>query len=544
MGRHRARREWRTGHGALVAVVAIGLVAVGLVLLVPDRNAGAAGAPAPCPDTLRVVTAASFAPVLDALAPALATGPGCSSLDVVVADGRAAAAQVTASRADLWIPDDGAWAARSDGPALAGPPVPHAGAVVAVSPLYLVTDAPTADRITAAGGGWLGLAGLLAAHQATLAIADPATTGDGLLAAAAVGSAVRQESGPAAATAALADTQPSVRTAPTGRAALPAAAGEVGVVPEHAVLPEISAGHTVGTRVLAPTDHTAALRYTWLPAASAAADPAAADRLARLWHALTGPGSTAALASAGLRAPGVGLAPDARPGELPNAESPFFDPLAADQVDQVFATWYPQDRRADVLAVVDVSGSMAAGAAGGGRLIDQERAGVQGLADLLPDDARLGLWEFGAGLAPPSNHRELLGTTELSPDGRAAAGGAVSALAPLHTGSGLHDTVLAAYTAARDGNRAGVPAVVVVFTDGHDEDAPGSPTREQLAGLLAAAQDPARPVRLSIVTFGEQADAARLAAALAPLGVDVRHATGPDQVRAAFLDATVGARTG
>jgi hypothetical protein len=86
-----------------------------------------------------------------------------------------------------------------------------------------------------------------------------------------------------------------------------------------------------------------------------------------------------------------------------------------------------------------------------------------------------------------------------------------------------------------------VPDVVVVFTDGHDEADPGSLTREQLAQQLAAAHDPARPVALSIVTFGDQVAADRLAAALAPVGADVRRVAGPDQVRAAFLRAVAGA---
>ncbi|WP_214408344.1 hypothetical protein, partial [Pseudonocardia lacus] len=273
------------------------------------------------------------------------------------------------------------------------------------------------------------------------------------------------------------------------------------------------------------------------PTPEALADPARAARLERLWAALTGPGSSDALAAAGLRRPGIGLPPGARPGELPPATAPLFDVLEPRRVDRVFSTWYWADRRADVLAVVDVSGSMGAHSAGGRPLADVAREGLGGIAAMLPDDARLGLWEFGAGLAPPLDHRVLLEPADLGAEQRAALGAALGGLLPRETGSGLHDTVLAAYTAARNGHRNGVPDHVFVITDGRDEADPGALTAEQLAEHLRVRADPARPVRLTVVTLGAQSDATRLAEALTPVGARVEHASGPGEVRAAFLHA-------
>ena len=71
-------------------------------------------------------------------------------LEVAVADGRTAAGRLAEPAADVWIPDDAGWAG-DPGPArLAAPPPP--GTVLAESPFYLVTDAATAQRVTARVG--------------------------------------------------------------------------------------------------------------------------------------------------------------------------------------------------------------------------------------------------------------------------------------------------------------------------------------------------------------------------------------------------------
>ncbi|MCO1655999.1 substrate-binding domain-containing protein [Pseudonocardia humida] len=540
MGRHRAQRPAGAVRSGLFALVVVGsAVAVGAVLMPDGATTGAIGVAAnsvECTQALRVTAATSFVPALDALAPALATGPDCVVLDVLPADGRTAAQRAAEYDADLWIPDDGAWTGRPAGLQPASALDAHPGATIAVSPFYLVADPATADRLSAAGG-WAGLTGLLGAGQVSMAIRDPAGSGDGLLPAGAVGEAVRT-AGPLAATAALADAAPAVRTVSGTAAALPSGPGEVGAVPEYALLPAVRDGSTNGLRVVATADHTSALRYTWVPMAEAVADPARAARLDRLWEALTGPGSSGALAAAGLRRPGIGLPPGSRPGELPPATAPLFDVLEPQRVDQVFATWYWHDRRVDVLAVVDVSGSMGALADDGGRpLADTAREGVGDIAAMLPDDARLGLWEFGADLAPPLDHRVLLERADLGAEQRAALAAELAALQPRRTGSGLHDTVLAAYTAARDGHRNGVPDHVLVITDGRDEADPGALSAEQLAEHLRVRADPERPVQLTIVTVGAQADATRLAAALTPVGGRVEHVSGPGEIRAAFLHA-------
>jgi von Willebrand factor type A domain len=548
-GTRTARHVWTgpvrwprlTAGGLAVPLALVGLAALGTATTLPTRVADSR--PAPCATALRVVTAASYAPVVAGVAPALATGPECVHLEVTVADGREGTARVAEVGADVWIPDDGAWAG-DPGPArLAAAPAAGAGTVLATSPFYLVTDRDTARRITDAGGGWLALAHLVARRPAAgahLVVRDPGSSGDGMLGAGAVGEAVWNVSGMDASAEELVAALPVTRTVVGDGPALPEAPGEVGLLPEHALRQVAGGIARTGSVVLAPSDRTAALRYTWLPAAAAAADPARALALDRLARALGGPEADGPLAAAGLRRPGGGPPPGAV-GDLPAIEAPLFDVLGPHHVDHVLAAWYAADRRSDVLVAVDVSGSMAARQPGTQRpLIDAVKDGVSSLARLLPDDSRLTLWRFGTHLDGPRDWDPLLGATALDGAGRTAVSGAVGRLAPTVTGTGLHDTILAAYEAARDSARPGTPSHVVVFTDGHNEADHPTITRAELTQRLTAAKDPARPVELTVVAFGGRRDAQELAAALKPVGGDVDAVEHDDEVDAAFIHAAAG----
>ena len=151
----------------------------------------------------------------------------------------------------------------------------------------------------------------------------------------------------------------------------------------------------------------------------------------------------------GLRRPGGGPPPGA--DGLPAAKAPLFDVLGPHHVDHVLASWYAADRRSDLLVAVDVSGSMRARAPGSDRaVIDVVRDGVGELASLLPDDSQLTLWRFGTHLDGTRDYEAVLRGTTLDGEGRAAVSRAVGQLVPQDTGTGLHDTILAAYEAARD----------------------------------------------------------------------------------------------
>jgi len=495
--------------------------------------------------TLRVVTATSFEPVLTQLAPVLAEGSDCVRIDVEVADGQAAEERVAEVDADLWIPDDAAWAGVTRTAEL-DPEAPGSGTVVATSPIYMVTDQETADRLIQAGGGWLDLAGLMTTDSGMrLVVRDPAGSGDGLVAVGAVGEAVWLDAGMDASAEALMAAFPSTRT--VTEQALPEEQGDVGLIPEYALRAILAGEDDAATTVAAATllagsDYSAVMRYTWLPTASGTSDPDTVASMDRLLDVLTGSESAAALAAAGLRGP------DAEPFEqgaddLPSLDAAPFDVLGAHHVDHVLATWYTEERTSDVLLVIDVSGSMALPPAGTDTpLIDLVREGTRSLTEVLPDDSSLSLWQFGAQLDPPRDYVELLPRAELDASHRAALGDAAESMVVTETGTGLYDTTLAAYLNARESYRQGIPSHVIVFTDGRNEDRPDSISIEQLAADLVEATDPARPVQLTIITFGGDTDAELLESELDETGAYIAHITSAEEVHAVFIHQAAGGR--
>ncbi len=541
-GRSPGRRDRRTA--LWIGVAVLGVVATASTAVAVAARQSAEPSPPPlvaatgCERVLRVVTAASFAPVLRTVGETLAGGPDCVGLDAVVVDGREAADRVAEREADLWIPDDASWATVArpgllpdeDGPG-------GSGTVLAISPIYqVVGDTATAAKLASSGNSWLGLADLVGDRSSgvRLAVRDPNGSGDGMVAAGSLGEAVWIDQGMDASSAALSAALPSTRTVRGAEPALPERAGEVGLVPEHALLPALA--ELPDATVLAGTDHTALLRYSWQPTAAALAVPERAAALATLLTALKGPAAAEAIGAARLRRPGGAAPPGAPTGRLPRLRAKPLEPLRPHHVDHVFAAWYVQDRRSSILLAVDVSGSMLEPAPGTNTpLIDFVKQGCLAVGRLLPDTSSLGLWAFGSRLDPPRDYRVLLPTGRLSEGQRAGLTGAVGRLAAQPTGTGLYDTILAAYQYASSRYQPDVGNQVVVFTDGRNEDDPGSITAQQLSRALKAATDEDRPVQITVVAFGKYPEAELLEKVLDPVGGYVSTVQTPQEVAAAFL---------
>ncbi|MDT5040424.1 MAG: hypothetical protein QOE51_1409 [Actinoplanes sp.] len=539
MGRHRTgpRTGWLLPVAGVLALTA--LIVAGVVFVLQSRPPGAGDvAGLPCDKPLRVVTAMSFAPVLDAVA---ASAGACTGLQVTVADGRAAVQQVAETSADVWIPDDGSWIASAGSLELAQAPTANAGSVVATSPLYMVTDDATAARLKSAGDSWSGLAQLVRDDKdVRLVVRDPAGSGDGMVGAGDAAESVWLAKDMDASALWLANAREKTRTVTGGKAALPQRAGEVGLVPEYSLLPVLNT--VAGNQAIRPgADHTALLRYTWFPSLTAARDPSRAAGLNALYGTLTGPSAAALLRTANLRLPDAAQAPSGGEGPLPPPRAAPFGVLAGHHVDHVLATWYPEDRRTDLLVVVDVSGSMGTNAPGStSSRIELVRQGTRSLTTLLPDDSRMGLWEFGSKLDGDRDWHPLVGVSAMNGSHRRALAAAVDKLEAKKTGTGLYDTILAAYTSARDSWRPGVPNQVVIFTDGHNESDDNSATAAQLSASLAKAADPKRPVLLSVVTFGSPADARAVEVATTPVQGYVESLTRADGVAAVFIHVAAG----
>jgi len=173
-------------------------------------------------------------------------------------------------------------------------------------------------------------------------------------------------------------------------------------------------------------------------------------------------------------------------------------------------------------------------------LINVVRNAVGELADLLPDDAELEIWKFGSRLDPPRDYLRLVPRGRLDAPHRDQLLRATSQLDAQNTGTGLYDTILAAYKAAQTDYRPGRPNHVVLFTDGRNEDDPGSLTASELSKALAAAADPEREVYLTIISFGSESNAGLLANIVEPVEGYVDPVRTAADVRAVFIHVAAG----
>jgi hypothetical protein len=213
---------------------------------------------------------------------------------------------------------------------------------------------------------------------------------------------------------------------------------------------------------------------------------------------------------------------------------------------QVLDTLAAVHRDARILAVVDVSGSMAApfpGPDGSSKLDLALQAAAAGL-QFYPDTTVVGLWSFSEDMSATTDHQELVPLTPLSAPGgggREALEQAMTALRAVPDGgTGLYDTTLAAVRAVRAGWDPARVNAVVLLTDGDDTDADGIGL-DQLLSTLRSEGASGQPVPVITIAYGDSAGAESLAAISAATGGATYQASDPTRIRDVFLDA-VGQR--
>jgi Bacterial extracellular solute-binding protein/von Willebrand factor type A domain len=252
----------------------------------------------------------------------------------------------------------------------------------------------------------------------------------------------------------------------------------------------------------------------------ASANPAERDAAARLLVALQEPNGQAALAAGGFRTP-QGLAPAHRAADgrtVRDLAAPR--PLAESATtDAVLQRWATATRSGRVEVLIDVSGSMNAivPALGKTRLAVTIDAAARGL-NLFEPTTTLGVWTFANRLDGDRDYRQILPVT---PVPQLLSGPALETLKSIrairgrHTG--LYDSVLGLFEEARQNWEPDRLNVVIVLTDGNNDD-PAGISREDLLRRLAAESDPARPVRVIGVAVGPDANPTPLQ--------EIAHATG------------------
>jgi Ca-activated chloride channel family protein len=205
------------------------------------------------------------------------------------------------------------------------------------------------------------------------------------------------------------------------------------------------------------------------------------------------------------------------------------------------AVWRLLNRRVGVLALLDVSGSMADPVPGTNlSKLQVAVAAARNSLGLFDDRDQIGLWEFSTKIDGNRDYRELipLGLAAGKVNGvdrRVASAKAQSQLVPLR-GTGLYDSIAAAYRNAQANYLPGYVTSVVVITDGRNED-PGSITLGALIKQLRSEFSPEKPVHIVTIAYGKDADGPTLAKIAKSVDGLSFNAPDPRQIGEVFINA-------
>lgn len=200
-------------------------------------------------------------------------------------------------------------------------------------------------------------------------------------------------------------------------------------------------------------------------------------------------------------------------GVLPKAELNLVTPPSPPVLAKLLNSWSELRKHANVLLVVDVSGSMQQPVEGTGlnRLELAKQAAIRSLSQFADRD-KVGLWMFSSGLDGTRDYQELV---PVGPVGgklgdstrRDELEGRLGGLIP-QGGTGLYDTTLAAHRFMAGRIDPEAINAVVVLTDGRNEK-PGSISLDNLLAQLRSEDGAAggEAIRLFTIGYSEQADA-------------------------------------
>ena len=192
-----------------------------------------------------------------------------------------------------------------------------------------------------------------------------------------------------------------------------------------------------------------------------------------------------------------------RNGMLPGEPKIRLSPPQPAVLDLVQKSWDSLRKRARVLEVIDVSGSMGETASGGKTKLDLAKdAAIRALSQYAPDD-EVGLWVFSSNVqGRPTPWLELVPIGKVK-DNLTTLRSRIGGLTP-NGGTALYATARASVEHVRKSFDPMRINAVVFLTDGKNEYPPDT----DLSGLLKdlAAEDESVAVRLFTIGYGEDAD--------------------------------------
>jgi Ca-activated chloride channel homolog len=561
-GRHAAGRAWwsASGHSGnrrvTFAVLASLLVVAGIVsaVVVGLRHRPAhppAAAPATTPScsgavAVSVVTAPEIETAIRTIAQQwMASKPAVagSCVSATVTGQDAAAAQQALASASavhpmVWIPDSTLWGKllTVTKPGLAS--AVTIGRPIATSPLVLAASPSGAGAVAAAAqAGW----GAAMTAGKPVALPDPLKTSSGALVALALQAQVGTAPG-AAATLVGAFIRLAANTLPTtsaGFAALQAhpASTPPFVASEHDVIQANAGKSTPVAAAVYPSGPSPVLDFPVVQVRPTGTDTAVSAAMSMFGQHLTTAAAQRQLQAAGLRDDAASPLRGLSPGVTGQAVTPAPTPDAS-RLPTAARLWRAAVKPSNLLAVIDVSGSMG-DPAGNGQTKIQVAAGaaVTGVT-LVPDSWRLGLWSFSTHETPDTDWTEVVPMGPVAAQRKTLEAGAAALPGRVGGNTGLYDTALAAFQHVSSLYRPDSVNVVTLLTDGANVDPEGIdlPT---LLSQIKSQFNPGKPVKIVTIGVGADADQVALKAISDATDGQSYHVTNPADIRGVLLDAIV-----
>lgn len=497
--------------------------------------------------TLSVTTSPDIAPAIRQVADSIkddSRGPvkgACTEITVTaspsdqVAQALAAGKTTSVGSPDVWIPDSSLWPGRVAAAAGGQSPLGRLESI-AQSPVVVAMVRPAAkqqgwpDRQPS----WTDVVASLGSSPVKFGIADPTRCAPSMLTLAGLrtllGSGTEANLQLVAAARMLssrmsATTDDVLSKLPQSPAEIQqTTAGRVGAFPytEQGVWAYNHKKPAVPLVAVYPKEGSPFLDYPFTPVARAGVSQAEAGRLQdtaeKLHDRLLSDPGTVVLQDHGFRSIDRQAGVDATPanGVLPDAPKSL-PPVEPASLGELQRLWTAANLSGRILTVLDVSGSMGEpvpGAPGKTRM-DLAKQAILTALPLLREDTSVGVWNFSTKLDGGKDYKEIvpirpLATVVGDASQRTVLNAATSKVTwKVGGGTGLYDTILAGFRVMSDGYQAGRINVLVVMTDGKNDD-PGSVSRDRLVKTLKSEFDPKKPVTVIVVAFGPEVDAAEI----------------------------------
>ena len=525
----------------LLAVIVLLAVAISVVLGILFLRGGPTDAEqAPTstgeclPSGLRVTADPAVAGALEEIAAELnGSGEDCGDVTIRTEESAVTAGALATGAEpafDVWVPDSSMWPARATG--LAELTAVDAadlvvGDAVASTPVVFAATEATAAALGSEGAGFSSLAG----RSVAAVLPDPSAVAASSAALLALQTAVGGDARAFTAIA-LGLDKGVVPTAADALAAVSAAtAPTIAVTTEQAVLKYGDSAKAPLVPVY-PADVKPVVSVSLVTLAGAADDTLAA--VEALSAAIVEGGDL--LAEHGLR-DASGTAPDSAPENAEDAVAAS-DPVDSANQAEALRTWQMITAPSRMLSLNDVSGSMLQPATADMRRIDLfEQAAVRAVNSLSPDSS-LATWVFSSRRIGGQDWQEIVPFGPLGdPAHKQRTIDTANGLDSLvGGGTGLYDSVLAAVQYMRDTYVPGQINLVLLNTDGYNEDDDGLDLPALLT-QLEALRDPAKPVAVIAIGYGPDTDQAALEQIAAATDGAAYQALQPTDIGTVLIDA-------